>query len=403
MMEVAPEGAGDWRDISVLTPRVRRTLAVALGSRVSDWLEELYVSLNGRIASVYGLEGANQRELSFVGQAIDAATKRLPSMFERPKQGWSVRIVNEAKESSAGDLSLVVVGARLRHLLERAVDGRHLKIGLMAIEEAAPNAAPLAGIVFEARDQESEREARHASASRNLMMIAVGTSRDGIADHGPTMIRDFPAGRIDLPNAGAFRFGRPQSTDANAVRLAAAVAIELKEGLYEAPHPRTALVRVAGEADHPGVLAALYGRAWALGLAPWKSIHVVDRNKLGRSFRDETVRRALFDEVPVVGGELVSSIGGAAGIVDCSGRGGFAPSRTQRGHASPCAKLADGRLQHHRWPRCACGRAPRLLPDPFEGARSRSGRRKVDRERDHSSGHPIQRSRNAEVAASRIL
>jgi hypothetical protein len=250
-----------------------------------------------------------------------------------------------------------------------------------------PKESSTTAIVFEARDRDAEEEARQAAVHMRTMMIAVGTSRRGVAEPGPTTLRDFPHGRIDLPNVGAYQAGALQKTDAVAVRLASAIAAELAEGAYEAPHPRSVLVRAAGKSDAPYVLASLYGRAWSLGLTPWNAVHVVDpgASDIG-ALLDDDVRRCLFDGVKIVGGKLVNRA-----LVGSRASGGLLVSSAAADvddmsrHASNAAALMRGgrwRIEDSRrfgepQFRAVGGRSALSvrLPDMWSGKTANAGRK----------------------------
>lgn len=347
---LTPDGAKDWRDLSVLTPLLRRSLNLKLGNRGTAWLDEIYVSLDRGLALIHGMSGATSKDLSLLKAALDDATERLPNLFDRPKRGWNLRLASEDDEDErrpAPDLWITVVGVKLTHLLERSVAGRALSIGVGSLDLKAPKSSPSIAIVFEARDRTAEEEARRAAVAMGKVMIAVGTSRRGLADDGPTMLSEFPFGRIDLPNVGAYQAGALQSTDAVAVRLATAIAAELAEGIYEVPHPRSVLIRVGGRSNVPYSLASLYGRAWSLGLTPWNALHVTDlRTEHADATWGEEVRRCLFADVKIVGGELVHKA-----LVGSRASGGLLVSSlaSDEGDASRHAFNAAALMRGRRW------------------------------------------------------
>ncbi|QXT34846.1 hypothetical protein KV697_13785 [Sphingomonas sanguinis] len=390
LVDLTPDGARDWRDLSVLTPMLRRSLASMRGARGTAWLDELYVSLDRSSASVHGMPGATSGDVSVLRRALDEVTARLPDLFDRPKAGWTLRLAEEGDpehERAAPDLWITVLGARLTHLLDGGVAGKALDVGVRTLGSVVPKEFPTTAIVFEARDRDAEEEARQAAVDMRTMMIAVGTSRRGVAEPSPTNLRDFPHGRIDLPNVGAYQAGALQKTDAVAVRLAAAIAAELAEGIYDAPHPRSVLLRAAGRSDAPYVLASLYGRAWSLGLTPWNAVHVVDPGARDIGvLLDDDVRRCLFDGVEVVGGRLVNRA-----LVGSRASGGLLVSSAEADvddesrHASNAAALMKGgrwRIENARRsgePRFRAVGGRRAfsvrLPDMWSGKMADAGRK----------------------------
>jgi hypothetical protein len=297
-------GARGWRDLSVLTSDIRRILA-RLRGRNEAWTKNIVLAIVGDEVVVQGVEKSlTDQQIKVLSEAIDEATRAMPRLFAIPNGGWRIAFIKTADEEHV-DARLMVVGRVADDLRKRLLRPGGLTLELATVSGLDTPAklfsetkAPLF-IVYDSRDPQSSGEAIEFSRRYRATAIALGTLPRLLPDHGPTFLSRYPETLIELPNSGVFRASRPQGTDAVAIQLAVAVGIEARQQRIELPHPRSILLRAAGVADDATVPAALYDRAWSLGLVPWDSVRIASAPDPVDSRDEGSIARALFDDVPV--------------------------------------------------------------------------------------------------------
>lgn len=275
MRKASDETADTWRDLSVLTPELRRTLA-RTDQRTSARLAATVVAQIRRdVVEILGVgDELSTSQLSGLRTAALEATGRLAVLYPPPEDGWRVHVRKAAERKHHRKAEAVVLLASTRALrLARGAPWSavpdldiHTEDGNAFTRAVEETEKPLF-VVYDADGPEVMRKVRGDRTVREMHGIALDTARARV-DH------DASPGLWSSTHVPAAGIGGGVRSEIAGIRLAIAVELD-RAVLRPSFSARSAvLVRSRGTGPDPeaDAWAALYDRAWGMGLAPWRSM-----------------------------------------------------------------------------------------------------------------------------------
>lgn len=317
--------ADQWLDLSVLTPEIRSVLA-RKGGRTSSALATMVV---GRVVKdvvqVLGLhEPASETQLAELRAATLSAINGLAALYPKPPGGWRVQIHTVAEPPVDPDAQAAVLLAshRARELAHGAPWPAaprldiHLEDGIAFTRIVEETDLPLF-VAYDADESEAMYRTVGVRAVRAMHGIALGS---GSRFDEAKMSQPWGSTHVPASALGGSRRGAIMG-----IRLAVAAELDRRERRLELHNRSVILLRARGAGPDPetDAWAALYDRAWGMGLAPWRALLIPgpDRGhdlepKYSRDYSSSYMAqlepgwaaRALFEEPNFLEGASISPL-----------------------------------------------------------------------------------------------
>lgn len=275
MRKASDETANTWRDLSVLTPELRRALARSDWRASTRLVATVVARVRRDVVEIFGVgDELSASQLSGLRKAAFEATSRLATLYPPPADGWRVQVrkLVKRKPHHQAEAAVLLASTRARGLARAAPWPAvpdldiHTEDGNAFTRVVEETETPLF-IVYDTDEPEDMRKAMGDWTVREMHGIALDSARarvDRNASPGPWSSTHVPTTGI----------GGGARSEVAGIRLA--VAVELDRAAQQPPFSaRSAvLMRSRGTGPDPeaDAWAALYDRAWAMGLAPWRAM-----------------------------------------------------------------------------------------------------------------------------------
>lgn len=321
------ETADQWLDLSVLTPDIRRILARS-GGRTSSMLATMVVARTRRgVIEILGLsEELSQGQYSELRSAAMDAVAGLVRLYPLPPGGWSVQVRKPASPSRhhQAQAAVLLASDKARELLRAApwvlppdLD-IHIEDGIAFTRVVKETETPLF-VVYDAANPEVMHRAMGDWTVRDMHGIALDTARS-------RPWRSCDARQLwNSTQVQAAGLGGGRRSDVAGVRLAIAAELDRKAQDLSLHSGAAALLRARGVGPDPkaDAWAALYDRAWGMGLAPWQATLIPGAGRETRPSRSysadysysydaglepEWAAQALFHEARYLDGSVTSAL-----------------------------------------------------------------------------------------------
>lgn len=280
MSKASVEIADRWLDLSVLTPELRRVLA-STGERTPIRLASVVVARRRRDAiEILGVgDELSPAQSATLQTATLDATAGLERLYPAPAGGWRVQVrkPSNRKPRHHAEAAVLLASDRARRLARGsrwpAVPNLdiHTEDGVAFTRVVEETEAPLF-VVYGADEPDVMHRAVGDLTSRDMHGIALDAPR-------PRMERDDPPQPWNTTHVPIASFGGGDRGEIAGVRLAVAVELDRRTQGLEFPVESSALLRSRGIGPDPDAdaWAALYDRAWGMGLAPWRAVLIAGR------------------------------------------------------------------------------------------------------------------------------
>lgn len=314
MARTSVDAADRWRDLSVLTTDLRRELVADEAGQDRYFSTVVTRVHDGRILLLGLPEHVPGVMKDDLRRAVLAVVGRLARLYPSPRQGW--RIVFDRPRSPAAsrrpDAALLVAtrdgdrgGLRGPWPPVPDVVVHHDARDLFSSDPEAftrslmNDGAPLF-VVHDADDREAAPKAERDWSSPHVHGIGVGSPRACTLAGND----DLHQATTFIPVTGIRGASGSERNLVNAIRLAIAVEVEQRRRGHWPSSPRTLLrSRVARPAGSKYAWAALYDKAWAMGLAPWSALRIMPSTNA--SCHPDPVAEALLGGVGSLDGGLI--------------------------------------------------------------------------------------------------
>ncbi|MBP2513806.1 hypothetical protein [Sphingomonas sp. PvP018] len=301
MARTSRKVADDWRDLGILTTEVRRAFSAATGDDAAA--ADLVVRIRMDVVEILGLDpGASGSRRASVITACEQALDLLAPIVPRPAAGWrfgwpppprrlrgdvdaDVLLASErAKRIFARDAPLAIPSLRLFDLDHPAATDRRQ-------DPSVPT--------FVVRDTVSRRSPIPPGSHAIDLGVPKRRSRDAVTG-GVTLV----------PTNG---MGSGKSADRHqlaGVRLAIAAELDRRRADISPTADRTLILRARGNGPlaTDQALATLYDKAWAFGLAPWRSLLIAPTGGSDDDDGPRGVAEVLFAGSRRLKGELCDDL-----------------------------------------------------------------------------------------------
>ncbi|WP_349370538.1 hypothetical protein [Salinarimonas sp.] len=312
MRNVSPETANHWRDLSVLTTELRRELARrperlarSLAGTVVARVSEAVVEISGAAATA----GGSQRQI--LESAVTAALSTLAPLYPVPARGWKVQLRHRRERVKVQErkAALLIASPRMLHRgslgpWPSPPDIQVFTHGGIEFTRVVEESRTPLFVAFDSAEPEQMRKSTGDWTVREMHGIGVDAAkRLSLPEDG----QHWRATHI--PGAG-IRGGGSQAERGVAAGVRLAIAAELDRQAADITWlPQNALLlRLRGLSPDPvsDAWAALYDRAWAFGLAPWKSLLI--RGSMNLSGDADWLTNVLFQKARFLSGDLVNQV-----------------------------------------------------------------------------------------------
>lgn len=334
MAKSSVDTADKWRDLSVLTTELRRVLA-RRNERVNNILSTSVVArVRNNVLEVGGIKGRlGEPQLKILRASAHSALRALSVLFREPPRGWEVRIVHDSGRGRKSEPDAAI-------LLCRGKARKHLGGGLWPptpnLDVYVEDGIDFTRVVeetdvpiFVAYDAEAPEVMRRATGDwtvREMHGIALGQPKRKMGFVEETREH---WNKTYVPLSGIQ--GGPGKNRGHKldVQLAVAAELDLRNAEWRRAHRSTTLLHARGpQMDPEGhAWAALYDRAWNMGLSPSNSIRLMSSNNNSDSGGSAQgwVEEALFHETKINLGPLTKKVleesrSAAALLVDATPR-----------------------------------------------------------------------------------
>ena len=323
----SPDVADRWLDLGVLTTDLRRTLR-ARGDSTGDLLAKVVVArVRPGTLEALGIdeELSPRQEEGLRGAALETL-EALRALYPPPPSGWRVHVAGAKRphEWLKPDAAVLLDDALARSFSFRQLpDVPRLDVfqePSVAFTRMVEETDVPIFVVHLADDDTAAGRVGGGWSGREVVGIAFGAPRR------PGSPLAVPWRTIRVPTTGIGR--SPEAAVATATRLA--VAVELDRRADDRPFSRDAVLlrsSLGGAGAEGDAWAALYDRAWGLGLAPWRALLIPGRNNTPSADHptQDWVSHALFQEGSFAEGGFTAAVMdgtriAAAALVDASDR-----------------------------------------------------------------------------------
>jgi hypothetical protein len=310
LCKVARSSADRWRDLSILTSDVRNALRQQLEKEEAKTTRSAVATVQGNVVLVRGISSALGRtHRQAIIDITKGTLKQLGSLYEEPKDGWSVRLSGD--QIISGDIAAaVLIGDQS---LTPLVEELRL-LGVPSIQPFGPDQASefhrlladasLPGFVV-TRNIASGQWHQIATTARIppsvIELVArsgewVGRRRHLLDNPGITVIT-VPVTGIARPSSD---FQREAASLQHAI--AAVLAAESLPRPVVATSNQVVFLRARGRGHDPSTDAwtSLYDRAWSSGLSPEHSTRLAPSDRRSEGHHRNWAAEALFGDTPVL-------------------------------------------------------------------------------------------------------
>jgi hypothetical protein len=300
MAQASPRAAKAWRDLSVLTPDVRRLLLRELGQD-AKWPRRILATLEtGAVVAIHGLNDWPNAEISKVlGLAVAGATEIMPLLYDGGNRKLLAYPTPRREPDDRVEVRLVVDRAidveqlswRLRRIGATTIEFLGLDSEKAFEEQSYPTIVLVDGLA-----PERLREVKQTSRQRQVPVLVYGASAVGSPRDSPSF--EEYSGLI-LQVAGRRSSKTQELTDIVGIQTGVSVILEVIKGRIPPPTQYSVLVTTQTRQTHRSSngLVALYDEAYGIGLAPWNAIHLRPTETLNLHPQEQTVADILFPDL----------------------------------------------------------------------------------------------------------
>lgn len=268
------KAADTWRDLSVLTTAVRRRLGAARHPASRRLAGSIVAIARDGTIEISGLP--RTVEPARVEELKDGVLRLLDDfvvLYPRPADGWRLMLTPApARRGRAPDAAVLVVAEKAvshdwRPVLDLQVFRRNGPEFGRIVEDTE---APLF-VAYDGEDPDQMRRARGDWTVRDMHGLAIGSAAAAVRGAGEA--RTWRTTHVVAPGIRANGAGRDRGILA-ALELAIAAELDRAGSGLSWPFGAAMLLRAQGtgpDARSDG-WAALYDRSWSMGLAPWRSL-----------------------------------------------------------------------------------------------------------------------------------
>ncbi len=311
LRRTSPVAADAWRDLSILTTAIRKRMARSPHRYLRRMAGEIVATTRDGVVEVAGVpatvepSGVEQLKTVIADQMRDFA-----SLYPRATRGWHIVLASAVRSRGQRWDAAVLIASQeavsrdWRPVLDLQLFWKDGPDYARAVEETK---TPLF-VAFDANDSEQLLRARGDWTVRDTHGLAIGSSsktwRESLGRYrGRTT-------HVAAPGIRSGGSGRDRGVLA-ALELAIAAELDRVRGDLSWPVEAALLLRAQGmgqDARSDG-WAALYDRAWSMGLAPWRSLCIVPGGE-GRptSDSDDWVAHALLEASRTIRGQSVAKV-----------------------------------------------------------------------------------------------
>lgn len=323
-LDMSEQAACGWRDLSVLTPDIRRYVARNPNPKSVKALTVLTAAIEEDAIVIRGLaELPDANERTTLRKAANMATAMMPGLYDEPPSGWRLRVIVPATDATGApqDAAVLVANPELGDLVHELRASRALSLAVFGADDLDEFAKKLdtsglpSFIAFDSRAPDAFRRISQGAFSGTVVGIELGRRASSIANFVPAAFSRDKGRVIAVPGAGIARTRQHGSGHTGAVQLAAAIGIEISRPgeKLEMPHPVSALLRARGTgiARDADAWASLYDRAWSLDLVPWESVLIAPSIRTMPRMDDrhpDWAIDALFTDAPRITADSTDAI-----------------------------------------------------------------------------------------------
>lgn len=313
LLEVARFSADKWRDLSVLTPDLRR----ALHQRDTKRFGGIVATVSGEDVSVYGMPPRARRvDREVVSEALKEALQKLAPLYGNPYGRWFIGFAEDRLTSESFDAVLFVADSALAPIIEemRLVKSTSIQCfgpgEFSKFEKVLTTTKLPTFIAYSDKLDEVKRRVSVRSSNRPIgVEFTIGTSErlnrsESLNEAG---FRTIVAPLISLKRADS-----NLSREASLLRqiIGSVLAVQVSSMSKVTMEKRVVFMRARGSGADPDTDAwtSLYDRVWSLGLSPERSTRLAplvrapkegDRSRLWAA-------EALFGNDQIVSHPLVN-------------------------------------------------------------------------------------------------
>jgi hypothetical protein len=375
--EISLSMANNWRDLSVLTADVHREILMLFELSEARSLDGLVLRVDKEVVKLIGvpsmLRPSWKRELQKICQKVLEA---LPKLYPEPPEGWQYRFIRSeaSNHEMSADAALLITSLDRRELADSMAASPVLRLDISLdensqIAEIFDNKKIPVFVIYDSR--KPNQILRTSSDLRFRAMHAVALGLPGPFPRNELPKRPSPWRTTYISRPG-FRAGSAKIGEHVAgLHLAIAAELDRQKAYIPSEVNASILLQAKGLGPQPitDAIAALYDRAWSLGLSPWNSLIMVKNGRQlpGPSGLDpDLAALALFKSPQYLHGQLLERTFGAfrttaALLVDASPR----ESRDNERHSEAITEV----LTKQRWEVSSAKRSSAQTDLVIHGAR----------------------------------
>lgn len=311
LMDTSRAAADTWRDLSVLTTAIRRRLETARHPASQRLAGSVVATARGDVIELAGLPATlEQARVQELKVTVTGLLDDFAALYPRPASGWMIRLAPapERRNQVWDAAVLVSSGKAVSRDWRPTLDLRLFWEDGPGFASAVEGTKAPLFVAYEAEDPDQMRRGMSDWTVREMHGLAIGSPAAAVraaADRHPWRTTHVVAPRIRASGAGHDRGVLA------ALELAIAAELERVRNDLSWPVEAAILLRAqgAGPDSRSDGWAALYDRAWSMGLTPSHSLCLMPSSEDPQiPIGPDWAAHALFDAERAIRGPAVDGV-----------------------------------------------------------------------------------------------